>query len=708
GSVPGGADTIVGTPITDGTATSGVVDGLALGVGYQLQVAATNLLGMSAFSALSNVITPRLLPVISLRGSGVFPRTVVGVTSAPLAFTLSNTGLGELTISDITLNSIGAGTGAASFALDRTSCGATLAAGSSCELRATFTPVGVGFRIAAVIVVGEGAASQQLIVSGTSLAVPSPAASLTGSGNFGNTVIGTSGAAQLLTLANTGGGPLSVSSVALTGADAGAFTLDRSGCGAAVAANSSCTMAVTFAPTTVGAKTATVTVADNAVGSPRSVTLSGTALPVPPAPTVTARTPAANATGVNSAADLTATFSVPVTGVSGTTFTLRQGTTAVPAVVSQVGTTPQWTLNPAANLAASTVYTVTLTGGPSAVRSTDGVALSAVTWTFTTAAPADTTAPTVTGRTPASAATAVAVARSVTATFSEPLNAATAVAANATLRQGTTTTGALIAVAVTYNATTRTLTVDPTSNLASDTRYTVRLTNGVRDVAGNALVATSWSFLTGPAPTVVTLNPANNATAVPVGNNVTGTFSEAVAGVTTSTVTLRAGTAATGTLVPAGVTYNATSRVMTLNPNANLSPDTRYTIRLSTGITDVAGNPLVAASSTFLTGPAPSITTRTPGVNATAVGRTANVTATFSEAVVGARVTGTSVTLRSATAGTLIAALVTYNSTTRVVTLNPNATLAASTRYTVRLDATITDAAGNPLPVTSWTFTTGA
>ncbi len=195
--------------------------------------------------------------------------------------------------------------------------------------------------------------------------------------------------------------------------------------------------------------------------------------------------------------------------MTATTFTLRQGTTAVPAVVSQVGTTNQWTLHPTARLAGDTVYTATLTGGVTAIRSTTGTALSSVTWTFTTASPPDTTPPTVISQAPAAAATAVAVGSPVTATFSEPLAAASVTSTNVTLRVGTTTTGTKVAAVVTYNAATSTLTVKPTANLASDTRYTVRLSNGIRDVAGNALVPVSWSFLTGPAPTVITLNPGN-------------------------------------------------------------------------------------------------------------------------------------------------------------------------------------------------------
>jgi hypothetical protein len=246
----------------------------------------------------------------------------------------------------------------------------------------------------------------------------------------------------------------------------------------------------------------------------------------------------------------------------------------------------------------------------------------------------------------------------------------------------------------------------------NDTRYTVRLSAGITDLFNNPLVATSWTFLTGPAPTVTARTPAANATAVTVPVSPTATFSEAVNGVTTAgNVTLRVGTAATGALVASVVSYDATTRVVTINPNVSLLADTRYTVRLG-GITDLAGNPLAAASTswTFLTGPAPTVIAQTPAPGATGVVRTSNQTATFGEAMNAATVVGGNATLRLGTTatGTLIARVITYNAATRVITINPSVTLAANTVYTVRLTAGITDAAGNPLPATTWSFTTGA
>ena len=100
----------------------------------------------------------------------------------------------------------------------------------------------------------------------------------------------------------------------------------------------------------------------------------------------------------------------------------------------------------------------------------------------------------------------------------------------------------------------------------------------------------------------------------------------------------------------------------------------------------------------------PTIAARTPGSGATRVSRTANVVVRFSEAAVG--VSASTVRLRDAKTGSYVAATVTYSASTKTVTLNPKTTLAGSRKYTVLISGGITDAAGNPLATTSWSFTT--
>jgi hypothetical protein len=87
---------------------------------------------------------------------------------------------------------------------------------------------------------------------------------------------------------------------------------------------------------------------------------------------------------------------------------------------------------------------------------------------------------------------------------------------------------------------------------------------------------------------------------VSAGSNVTATFSEEMDAttITGSTFTLTAG----GSAVPASVTYNAATRVATLNPTADLAASTSYTATVTTGVEDVAGNPMAAPRTwTFTT-----------------------------------------------------------------------------------------------------------
>jgi methionine-rich copper-binding protein CopC len=209
--------------------------------------------------------------------------------------------------------------------------------------------------------------------------------------------------------------------------------------------------------------------------------------------------------------------------------------------------------------------------------------------------PIDNVAPKVISTTPAANATGASRTANLTATFSE----------NVTGVSGTTFTlknaaGTAIPAAVTYNATTHVATLNPTATLPTDTKLTATLTKAIKDSASNPLAATTWTFTTGPTPTVTARTPAANATGASRTANLTATFSENVTGVSGTTFTLKN---AAGTAIPAAVTYNATTHVATLNPTATLPALTKLTATLTTAIKDSASNPLAPTTWTFTTGP---------------------------------------------------------------------------------------------------------
>ncbi|MDQ1622400.1 MAG: hypothetical protein QOH19_818, partial [Actinomycetota bacterium] len=282
-------------------------------------------------------------------------------------------------------------------------------------------------------------------------------------------------------------------------------------------------------------------------------------------------------------------------------------------------------------------YNITTTAGVTTVDHTGGTGIDGtdritnvdrLRFTDQTVALTDQTAPAMTAGTPASGATAIPVASNVAATFSEAVTDV-----SATTMVLTNAAGTAVPAAVGYDAATRTATLNPNADLVADTVYKVSLTNGIRDMAGNTLEATTWTFTTvGQPPTVTVRTPASNATNVAANANVSAVFSEAVTGINGTNVQL---VPPTGPAVPAAVTYNDATRTATLNPNANLAVNTRYTVRLTDGITDATGNRLAATTWSFTTEAGPTVTARTPAPNATNVAANANVSAVFSEAVTG-------------------------------------------------------------------------
>jgi hypothetical protein len=206
-------------------------------------------------------------------------------------------------------------------------------------------------------------------------------------------------------------------------------------------------------------------------------------------PTASSTNPANNATNVALNAAIIATFSEAMDASTITSDTFKVN--GVTGNVTYSGTTAQFT--PASNLTPSTTYTATITKD---VKDSAGNAMANdYTWSFTTGANTDTTAPTVFSTSPANAATGIAVNTAITAVFSEAMTAST-INSTTFLING-------VAGTITYLGNTATFT--PSSNLAFSTVYTATITTDVKDAAGNPLVAAyTWSFTTAantnPAP----------------------------------------------------------------------------------------------------------------------------------------------------------------------------------------------------------------
>ena len=216
----------------------------------------------------ADVLVLLQIPLASLSSTSLnFGNQLVGTASATEKVTLSNPSGPALTISSIAVT----GTNATDFSQTNT-CGTGLADGASCTITVTFKPAQSGPRTASVTITDNAAGSPQPIgLSGTGLvsgpnATPSPS-SLT----FATQLVGTSGSAQSATLTNYGTTALSITSIAASGDFSQTNT-----CGSSLAAEASCTISVTFKPTQRATRTGTLSITDNAAGSPQKVSLTGT------------------------------------------------------------------------------------------------------------------------------------------------------------------------------------------------------------------------------------------------------------------------------------------------------------------------------------------------------------------------------------------------------------------------------------------------
>jgi len=321
--------------------------------------------------------------------------------------------------------------------------------------------------------------------------------------------------------------------------------------------------------------------------------------------------------------------------------------------------------------------------------------------------------PTVVSTAPANNATGVPTAQIITATFSEAMNAATISTSTFTV---TAASGAVTGV-VTYSGVTATFT--PSAALAASTLYTGTITTGAADPLGNRLASNFvWTFTTGSIPSVISTNPLNGATNVPINQKITATFSEAMnSGTVTAAATFTLAVTTGGAAVPGTVTYVAATNTATFAPTANLLASTQYTATITTAAQSATGNALASNHVwSFTTGKtadstAPTVTLTIPASGATAVPTNQKITATFSKSMDSATVVaaGTFTVAVAGVGGAAVPGTVSFAGST--ATFTPNANLTASTQFTATITNAAKDLSGNALAAGAvpnpWSFTTG-
>ena len=298
-SLPGGTSCsicVTFTPQTSGNSTGGVtISDSASG-------------SPQSFSLSGTGLTPA---AVSLSASSLtFPGQVVGTTSTVQTVVLTNTGGASLSISGMVTNQ--------PFA-ETNNCPASLAGGAGCTMSITFTPQSSGNSSGTISITDNASGSPQSVsLSGTGL---TPAAvSLSPSSVSFSTPLGTSSASQAITVTNTGGAALGISSIAANYP----FEIMTSTCTGNLAAGASCSVNISFTPQTSSSVTGAFTITDNASGSPQSVPLTGTT-PAAVALSPSSLTFSSQAIGTTSAAQ-----TVTLTNTGGTSLSTSSIATSQP------------------------------------------------------------------------------------------------------------------------------------------------------------------------------------------------------------------------------------------------------------------------------------------------------------------------------------------------------------------------------------------
>ncbi len=227
-----------------------------------------------------------LIPTLTVAPSPFnFGTQPVGATSVPQAFVVTNNTASTATFTSIVATGVSPAANT-DFAISTDGCSPNgVEAGLQCTVNVTFTPSVAAAEsatlvITAVVTNGGQASTQVFIVnlSGTGSATAPGVAFNPTSVPFGGQLLTTTSSAIPVKLTNTGMGPLTINSIAASG-DFAETSTGATACPigpATLPAGGNCTINVTFAPTAVGARTGTLTVTDNAGGSPHTIPLTGT------------------------------------------------------------------------------------------------------------------------------------------------------------------------------------------------------------------------------------------------------------------------------------------------------------------------------------------------------------------------------------------------------------------------------------------------
>jgi Abnormal spindle-like microcephaly-assoc'd, ASPM-SPD-2-Hydin len=225
---------------------------------------------------ISSASSGQVIRKVGPNGYANFGSVLKGSSSPVQTVTVSNTGNTQLQL----VNTMMTGANPGDFKVDpsTTNCpltpGVFLSAGQTCRIGFTFAPTAAGARTASFVLLDSSiSGSDTIILNGTGALPPAVTLSPT-SLSFGSVAVGAT-LTLPVTVTNSGQGGLTFNSVTHTGTDASSFS-HTSNCGATIPPGGSCTIQVSFHPTSPANYSATLRLDNNAPDSPQLVSTTGT------------------------------------------------------------------------------------------------------------------------------------------------------------------------------------------------------------------------------------------------------------------------------------------------------------------------------------------------------------------------------------------------------------------------------------------------
>jgi hypothetical protein len=247
--------TIASPNVTTGIEVTVTYPGCGSGNGFNLLAGGSGSGGAGAISATPNPLT--------------FAPQAIGTSSASQLVTVRNNGTATVTFSSFSTSGPFRQT---------TDCGATLAATFvACSVWVTYTPTAAGAQSGLLTIQSDAQNSPTVVVLNGTGFVPTPGISVTPMAiGWGGVALGNATSGRVVQIRSTGNAPLIISSLTSGGTNPGDFPIVADACtGATLSPGASCAAYVSFEPLRVGARSATIAIANNA-GGPVTVSLTGT------------------------------------------------------------------------------------------------------------------------------------------------------------------------------------------------------------------------------------------------------------------------------------------------------------------------------------------------------------------------------------------------------------------------------------------------